>query len=243
MPPRNGPHERGLSLCAFPRVHVGAVGEQRPYRGDVALAGGDHQRCAAGVRRDVRVGARLQQFRDHCRAAARRRDPERGDAQIVRRVHGRAGPDQQVRRVEVVQVGGPMEGGGAVALPCIHVGAPAEERAQRGRIAVLDGLNQLDVGGARCRRKTRDERRNKHQQADRPTAKPSRRDAHVRAPPVQRLDAYATGKPGSSPSLTRALRGAWHRKRLRFPWSAMLLSGLVTCREAKTCRAGAPLAG
>ena len=118
----NGPHERGLVLRAFLCIRVGAVEKQRPYRGEIALAGGDHERCAAGVRRDVRVAARRQQFRDHGRVAGSGSDPERCDAQIVLRVHGRAGSDQQVRRIEVIQVGSPVQGGRAVALPRIRIG-------------------------------------------------------------------------------------------------------------------------
>ena len=125
----------------------------------------------------------------------RGRDPERRDAQVVRGVYGRAASDQQIRRFEVVQVSSPVEGGRAVALPRIHVGASPKEGAHGRRIAVLDRLNQLNVGGGRSRGGSRSEHRDYHQQSDRTPAKPSRRDAHVRALPVRRLDVYATGNP------------------------------------------------
>ena len=78
------------------------------------------------------------------------RDPERRGAQIVRGVDGRAGADQQARRLQIIKVGGPVEGGGAVPLPHVHVGVPPEELAHPGRVAVPDCLEQLGIGGARA---------------------------------------------------------------------------------------------
>ena len=243
MPPRNAPHERRLSLRAFGRVHVRAVGEQRPHRGDVALAGGDHERCAAGARRDVRIAARRQQLGDHGRAAARRRYPDRRDAQIVCGVHVRAGADQQVGRLEVIQVGGPVEGGGAVALPHVDIGdigVPPEDLAHPGRIAALDCLEQLGVGGVRPKR------RGGCQQRDRPSAEPSRQDAHVSCPPctaTRRLCDGGTRQWAESTTRNAPSGSTVAGKQTDLARLTMLSSGLVRCREAWTWHAGAPWAG
>ena len=50
-----------------------------------------------------------------------------------------------------------MESRGAVTLPGIHVGVACEEVVYCGRVAVLDGMNELDVRAACPERRDRHE--------------------------------------------------------------------------------------
>ena len=96
MPLSGGPHERRLASRG-PGIRVGALLQER--FGNVRFPGsrGDHQRRLAGQQGQVRVGSRLQQAGDDRQAGTRARVPQRGRAEVIRRVDLGARANEQSR--------------------------------------------------------------------------------------------------------------------------------------------------
>ena len=121
MPLRRGPHQRGLSLCRLPRVHVGAVSQQRLHRANAAGPRGGHQGGLAARQHRARRCAGCQQHPNHRCVPVLARQVKRCDAQLVRSVRQRARRNEPFHRLEIVQVGRPMQRGRTVRLPRVHV--------------------------------------------------------------------------------------------------------------------------
>ena len=91
-----GPHQRGLSVPAFFRIHRRAMTEQHLHRLDPAGASGRHQHRLALRHRGVRVGAGLQECFDDGRVSIHARQPERRDAVAIGGVDVGAGANQKL---------------------------------------------------------------------------------------------------------------------------------------------------
>ena len=144
------PHQRRLPPRALAGVQVGAVGREQTHRLRRPGAGRGHQHRLARGQRGVRVGAGRQQGRDHRLAGVEAGQPERGDAEVVRRVDGGAGPNERVGHRRIVPVGGPVQGARAVRLPGIRSGALFEQGDHPRRVRRPGRVDQPCVlgGGA-----------------------------------------------------------------------------------------------
>ena len=107
-------------------MHVCAVLQQQPGRFDIAGARHRHERGLPFCVRGVGIRARGQQCADDCAVAGHRREAHRGDAELVGRLHVRAGSNQLLHRVDIRRVHGTMQRRGAIGLGRdAHRGPPA----------------------------------------------------------------------------------------------------------------------
>ena len=143
---RHRPHQGGLVFRGLAGVHVGAVGEQGGHRPGAAGAGGGHQRGLAAGEHRVGRGARLQQLPDQRGVAVLAGQVERGGPELIRGVHRGPCLDQPARRLEVVEVGGPVQGRRPVGLRRVHVDSFVQQRPHRGAVGVADRVQEPEVG-------------------------------------------------------------------------------------------------
>ncbi len=152
------PHQRGLSQHAFLRVHVGAVIEQHRHHGRVAAACGGHQNRLVFRQAGVRVRARRQQRVDDGNVAVQRRQRQRRHAVPIRRFRVRARAQQQLDRLEIVRANRPMQRRRPIGLRCIDRGGLFQQRAQRGVVPRLCGLDQRGIRRRRAGDRRSDQR-------------------------------------------------------------------------------------
>ena len=143
---RRREHQRRLAFGGVFRVDVRAVFHQRGDRLRVAGRRGNHQRGGAVGRRRFRIGAGGQQRRHHRGMTALGREIQRRVAAQARRgAQVGAGVDQHLRQVGVAFHGGPMQGGGAVALGLVDVEPLLEQCAHGFGVAVHRGVRDRSL--------------------------------------------------------------------------------------------------
>ena len=116
---------------------------------DAAGGGGEMQRRHAGIagaRADIRARGD-ERLRDGRAPRLRREMQRRVLADARYGADARAGVDEHARQLGVATLGGPVQGGHAVALRRAHVRALLEQVAQRVAIAFH---RQVGGGRARC---------------------------------------------------------------------------------------------
>src|SRR5215510_7838567 len=69
-----------------------------------------------------------------------------GHAKVVCRVHIGAPTEEQPRHFEIVPVSGPVQRGGAIRLPPIHIGALFEQFAHGCAVALLGRFRHSSIG-------------------------------------------------------------------------------------------------
>ncbi len=145
---RGGPHERRLTVCFLLDVDACAFHQQRFHRTRLTCARAGHQHCFAVHGRGVRIGAGRQQTLDHGAVAVRAGKVQRRKAVVVGDCGARAGANQQVGDREIVDMGGPVKRGRAVALWRIHIDALLDERADRRGVLAAHGLDEAWIGAS-----------------------------------------------------------------------------------------------
>ena len=141
------PHQRRLVVRALLRVDVCSLCQQRLHGFRRSGTRTVHEHRLAAQERRVRIRVRRQQLLDHGRAAVRAGQVERRDPDVVRDIHVRAGLNQQLRCIQIVQVHGPVECRRAITLRRIHVGVLFQQ-VEHGRfVVVLHCLDQPEVAG------------------------------------------------------------------------------------------------
>ena len=159
------PHQGGGAAPRLGAVHVGAAVEQQPDGVGPAGAGGHHERgVAVGAEGGVGVEPGVEKALDHRGAAVDGGEPHRGGAGVVRGVEGRSRANQQTRGLVVVPPRRPVQGGGAVHLRRVHLGARLDQPANlvrvsghgrvghfAGRGGAGSGAREDETGGEGCR--------------------------------------------------------------------------------------------
>ncbi len=143
---RRRPHQRGLSLVRFDRIHVRAGFEQQLHRVGLAGERGGHERRLPFFGCPVRIGAGLQQAIDKLRVAVRARERQRRHLVARRGLHVGAGGDQRVGHRHVIALRRPVKRGRAVGVGRVDVHLLRDKRADGGRIAALRGVDELRAG-------------------------------------------------------------------------------------------------
>ena len=184
---RDRPHERGLAARPFLRVDVGAVRRELPDRVRAAGARGGHDRGLAVEQRDVRIGARVEQPRDHGGAAVAGGQPDRRGPELVGGVDVGAGVEQERGGLRIVPVGRPVQGGGAVGLGGADVDSRGDQSPDGIRVLRarrLDDCGRIDAGGGRLRTSGQEDRDCRREQRREP---PAVRDTRSPACPLRLL--------------------------------------------------------
>ena len=104
---RHGPHQRRLASSGA-NIDIRAFGKQLFHDSGIAGARGRHQGRFTEKQPGVRIRSCVQKAAHHGFAAVLAGRPQRRGAEIVGGVYLCAGPDQQIRRIEVVAVAGPV---------------------------------------------------------------------------------------------------------------------------------------
>ena len=135
-------------------VHIGAAGQQGldPYC--AAGAGGGHQRSFAFAEGSVDVGPGFDQSFDHRAIAAVGGFGQRGDFIAVGGFGIGAGGEQRLTASRSSLCAAQIRGGHAVDVGGVHVQLLLEERAQRGAVLILGGLEQAEVAAKRAKTAT-----------------------------------------------------------------------------------------
>ena len=150
VPLGHRPHQRRLVATAA----RGRVGPRLQELADDVRrtdTGCGHQRRLAGKEPSVGIRTRVQQPPHHGGAAVLGRRPQRRDAEIVGRVHVGPGADQQIRELDLVPVGGPVQRRRAVTLPGGDVGAAIDQRAHHAPLGVAGRIGERLVRGVSAR--------------------------------------------------------------------------------------------
>ena len=149
------PHQRGLTPGALDRVDAGAGSEQGAHAVRGAGPGRGHHRGLALRQLYVRVRAGREQTLDHRRAAVLGREPQRGRAELVGRVDAGPCPYQQRGNALIVPECGPVQGGGAVGLTLVDVGALLQQAPDRLGVLRPGGGYEGKAGGVGAGREGR----------------------------------------------------------------------------------------
>ncbi len=140
------PHQGRLAAKLL-RVRVRTAIEQQLHGGGITRVRGQHQRRLALRRQHrVRVLAGVEQPRDRCGVAVRRREVERRRPRAIGEGVLRPGIEEHVHHLDVAALNGPMQGRHAVRLRCVHVGRLPNERPHRLQIAGLRGIDERGIG-------------------------------------------------------------------------------------------------
>ena len=97
-------------------------------------------------------------FSTHGRVAVRAGEVEGRHAVAVRGPRVRAGGKQQVDRLEVAAIHGPVERGSAVGLRLVDVGLLLQQRADGRGVARLDAVDEREVGAGSADAQKREKR-------------------------------------------------------------------------------------
>ena len=149
-----GLHQRAGTSRAFNGIHIGAAFYQCMHGIDATRARGQHQRTAAERQLFVGIGTALEQGFNHGGIAARRCEPQRRGPIMVRQARFGASLQQQLGQFCVAAIGGPLQGGGAIGLLRIHVGAAFQQTLDFRLVALTGG-----VGNVRLRERSAGHRR------------------------------------------------------------------------------------
>ena len=114
------PHQRGLSMPRFARVHVCTAIKQRAHRLRPARAGREHQHGIAVGAYGIGVRSGLQQRIDDRRAAVDRGQRQRRHRVAVLRVDLRAGANERLHELETIEPSGPVQRRRSVGLGRVH---------------------------------------------------------------------------------------------------------------------------
>ena len=112
---------------------------------DVTRACGQHQRTATERQLFVGIGTALEQCLNHGGITARRCQPQRRGAIVVGQARFGAGLQQQFGQFCVAAIGGPLQGGGAIGLLCIHVGTAFQQTLDFRLVALACGIGNLSL--------------------------------------------------------------------------------------------------
>ena len=113
---------------------------------------GRHERRLAFANARVYIRSCRQQHPDNGRIPVPRGQRERFDAVARRQLRVRAGAQQVGHRVDIVQVHGPVQCGGAIGLAAVYVGALLQQHPRGWEILLLDGLDEPSFVCTRARR-------------------------------------------------------------------------------------------
>ena len=142
---RSGPHQRGLILSWLFGVHIGAMNEQHANRVGAAGPGARHQWRLARSDRRVWAGTRFQKQINELSASVRARLRERRHPKIVRRIGIGAGPDQQLRRSEIIPMRDPQERRRAVFGSNIHVWMPVQQSTHLLQVLIFRRVDEPEI--------------------------------------------------------------------------------------------------